>query len=173
LLTLSRYQRGEPIPFTELSIQEIIQTATKRLQPIIESSGAKITASQKDITIEGDHDSLTGLLVILIENAIKYSPDQPQINITAAAEHRQLILRVTDKGAGIKAADLPRIFDRFFRADSSRSKVTTGYGLGLALAAQITDMHSGSITATSKPSHGTTMTIKLPLRQPKLPASLV
>jgi two-component system sensor histidine kinase CiaH len=172
LLTLSRHQRGEAISVSQLAADKVIKGALKRLQPIIAEQQAKVETKDSKLKLEGDGDSLTSLLVILIENAIKYGGEQPQVVVSATAEHHRAVIRVTDQGVGIKAGDLPHIFDRFYRADGSRSKTTSGYGLGLAIAKQIVDMHQGNIAATSTPGKGTTITVRLPLKQSKLQTSL-
>jgi two-component system sensor histidine kinase BaeS len=72
------------------------------------------------------------------------------------------VVEVTDTGTGIAAADLPRVFDRFWRADHSRDRATRGSGLGLSIARQLARVHGGDLTAASKPGHGSTFTVDLP-----------
>jgi len=118
-----------------------------------------------DIKVKGDRVSLTELLVILIDNAVKYSDPKTKVKLTAKKKDDIVQIAVIDQGLGIKASDLPHIFDRFYRADPSRSKEkVSGYGLGLSIAKKIAELHGGSITAKSTPGAGSTFLIKLPHR---------
>jgi two-component system, OmpR family, sensor histidine kinase BaeS len=107
------------------------------------------------------HQVITNLLT----NAIKYTPPGGHLTITTAPAGPHATLTVTDTGPGIDPADLPRIFDRFWR--SPRTAHTSGTGLGLAIAAELTHAHGGQLTATSQPGHGTQITLTLP----RLPAA--
>ncbi|MDB5182708.1 MAG: putative Histidine kinase [Candidatus Saccharibacteria bacterium] len=115
-------------------------------------------------TVHGDRDQLVELFVILLDNAIKYGSEKTQISVTAGQDDGRVDVTVSDKGIGIKETDLPHIFERFYRADQSRTKtkVATGYGLGLSVARAIVDAHKGAISATSKIGKGTTFTVSLP-----------
>jgi signal transduction histidine kinase len=118
----------------------------------------------EDFQIVGDKASLVELLVILIDNAIKYSEPKTTIKLTTRKSNQFVSLAVTDHGQGIKASDLPHIFDRFYRADFSRSKTkTNGYGLGLSIAKKIVDAHGGKIEAKSTLGKGSTFVVRLPL----------
>ena len=98
----------------------------------------------------------------LLSNAIRYTPAGGTVRLTAAAGD-DLTVVVSDTGIGIVEADLPHIFDRFWRADSSRARATGGSGLGLPIARQLAEAHGGTLTARSRPGEGTTMTLRLPL----------
>lgn len=114
----------------------------------------------------GDPDSLEQLIVILLDNAIKYSPDGSEIILSAKKTKDQVKWSVEDHGSGIDPEALNHVFDRFYRADSSRNKAATasdGYGLGLSIAKMIADVHESTITITSQLKHGTTVTISLPI----------
>lgn len=112
--------------------------------------------------VPGDKDSLVELLSIFIDNAIKYSPPGNTVEVSSRKRGRSVLIRVSDKGQGIKKSDLPHIFERFYRADNSRSKDTGGYGLGLAIAQNITAAHHGHIEVTSTMGKGTAFTVVLP-----------
>lgn len=117
--------------------------------------------------VKGDADKLKQLLVLLIDNAIKYTPDKGFVQITLAEEVekgiRSFTFEVKDSGIGISAEALPRIFDRFFRHDKSRTRQSGGHGLGLAIAKGIVDANRGSIHVTSEPGVGSTFKVRLPL----------
>lgn len=150
--------------FVTVSVGEVIKLAVDRLDKVINQTETKIKISIADQQLQGDKDSLIELFVVLIDNAIKYSPDNKEVSINAKSIGGRVEIDVIDKGRGIKASELPHIFDRFYRADDSRSKEKIdGYGLGLSIAKQIVDMHNGSIEASSTPTKGTRFRLKFPL----------
>lgn len=123
----------------------------------------KIKSETKEVTVPGDQQSLTDLVSILLDNAIKYSPDGSVVNLKVYRRAREAFISVQDPGVGISAEDLPKIFERFYRTDSSRNKTTTeGYGLGLSIAKKIADVHGGFIEVKSAPGRGAVFTLRLP-----------
>ncbi|HEM3212655.1 cell wall metabolism sensor histidine kinase VicK [Streptococcus suis] len=114
------------------------------------------------IWVEIDTDKMTQVLDNILNNAIKYSPDGGTIAFSMKTTDSQLIVSVSDEGLGIPKADLPRIFDRFYRVDKARSRAQGGTGLGLAIAKEIVKQHKGFIWAKSEYGHGSTFTIVLP-----------
>jgi len=114
--------------------------------------------------IEGSEEKLIELFTILLDNAVKYSPDGTTISLTGKIVGNRIELRVTDKGIGIDKKDIPHVFDRFYRSDSARSKVGAGgYGLGLSIAKKIVELHKGSIHIESIANQGTTVLVWLPI----------
>ncbi|MGU7907154.1 cell wall metabolism sensor histidine kinase VicK [Streptococcus suis] len=113
------------------------------------------------IWVEIDTDKMTQVLDNILNNAIKYSPDGGTITFSMKTTDSQLIVSVSDEGLGIPKADLPRIFDRFYRVDKARSRAQGGTGLGLAIAKEIVKQHKGFIWAKSEYGHGSTFTIVL------------
>lgn len=114
------------------------------------------------IWLEIDTDKMTQVLDNLLNNAIKYSPDGGKITFSMKTTESQLIVSISDQGLGIPKADLPKIFDRFYRVDKARSRAQGGSGLGLAIAKEIIKQHQGFIWAKSEYGHGSTFTIVLP-----------
>lgn len=114
------------------------------------------------IWVEIDTDKMTQVLDNILNNAIKYSPDGGNITFSMKTTDSQLILSISDEGLGIPKADLPKIFDRFYRVDKARSRARGGTGLGLAIAKEIVKQHKGFIWAKSEYGHGSTFTIVLP-----------
>lgn len=114
------------------------------------------------IWVEIDTDKMTQVLDNILNNAIKYSPDGGTITFSMKTTDSQLIVSVSDEGLGIPKADLPRIFDRFYRVDKARSRAQGGTGLGLAIAKEIVKQHKGFIWAKSEYGYGSTFTIVLP-----------
>jgi len=113
--------------------------------------------------IEGNADKLKQLLVILLDNALKYTSPDGQITLGLQCETVDALLTVRDTGIGISAADLPHVFERLYRADPARSRVPGGTGLGLSIAQWIVEQHAGTITLESQPGRGTTVQVRLPL----------
>lgn len=112
--------------------------------------------------VQADRDRLLQVLINLVDNAIKCNRPNGSVTLKASADKEQVIFQVVDTGIGIPPLDLPRIFDRFFRVDKARSRVTGGTGLGLSLVKDIIEAHSGSIHVDSSINVGTTFTLHLP-----------
>lgn len=163
-LTQQHKKHGH-IKTEDVSLLEIIEAALKKVIPLAKQKHITINNDVDDYILEGENQSLTELFVILLDNAIKYSSQHSKIAISSEKTDHHLQIEVSDTGMGIDEKDLPRIFDRFYRADKSRSKIA-GYGLGLSIAKQIAETHSGSISAQSKPNKGTTFVVRLPIGHP-------
>lgn len=146
----------------ELSLKNLGEASVSKLAVLAKDKNVEIHSDIKDATFKGDNDKLTRLLIILLENAIKYSPQNSQVDLVAFKDQTGVHLIVKDDGVGIAKDDQPHIFDRFYRADKSRSQ-TSGHGLGLAIAKKIIDLHNGSIGVTSKPDAGSSFNVWLPL----------
>ncbi len=114
-------------------------------------------------TFRGDETRLQEVLYNLLENAVKYSRENGQIHLRAAKRGSELVLSVTDNGLGISKDDLPRIFERFYRADKARSRELGGTGLGLAIVKHIAQLHGGRVEAESELGKGTTIRVVLPV----------
>ena len=113
--------------------------------------------------INGDKDMIKQLMRILLDNAIKYTPEGGSITLGVRREGRSCVLSVSDTGAGISAEELPRVFDRFYRCDEARKSQTSGHGLGLSIARIIVSAHGGKLKVRSKVGVGTTFFVSLPL----------
>jgi two-component system sensor histidine kinase CiaH len=165
LLRLSRLEADElQQSFTTLQIKTLAEKASAQVQPL--AAERHITISNEILTgkVSGDEESLMQLLVILLDNAIKYSPHDSVVSMSANSKNDQITLKITDQGIGIEPAQLEHVFDRFYRADDSRAKAnsTEGFGLGLSIAKMIADLHHGTIELTSRVGQGTTASISLP-----------
>ena len=115
-----------------------------------------------NLVMQGDEMALSRLLIILLDNAMKYSPEQTTITLRAAKVKTHLVLEVRDVGCGISDDDKQKIFDRFFRVDKARSHSQGGLGLGLSLALEIVRQHGGSIKVLDNEPQGTIMYVQLP-----------
>jgi len=163
LLRLTRLEADElQQNFTKNKTSDIIKEAKSKVDKIANNKDIKIDILVHDAEIYGDKDSLVQLVVILLDNAIKYSPVKSHIEIKSKYTDKYVTITIKDEGKGIAPNDLEHVFDRFYRADASRFKDdSTGYGLGLSIAKMIADIHDGSITITSKLDKGTTVSIQL------------
>ncbi len=148
----------------QVNVTEVLSKAVERVKSQAEARKINfVLPPRAKVTIPGDRDQLVELFVVLFDNAIKYGKDSSDVNVTALHADDRVVISVEDKGVGIDKKDLPHIFERFYRADASRTKnVTSGYGLGLSVAEAIAKSHNGAIEATSKLGIGTTFTVTLP-----------
>lgn len=123
------------------------------------------TSSEPGLIVSGDEPKLHQLLLGLVENAVRYTPDGGTISIEADRSGTSAAISVRDTGPGIAPEHLPHIFERFYRTDEARSRAEGGTGLGLAIAKGIAEAHGGSIAVESKLGRGTTFTVRLPLER--------
>jgi signal transduction histidine kinase len=145
-------------------LKDISAEATQKVSAIATAKDIVIENKVDNIHLKGNETTLTELLVILLDNAIKYSESKTTIKITSYQHDNYAYIKIADQGQGIAKLDLPHIFDRFYRSDLSRSKKeTNGYGLGLSIAKKIVEDHKGSIKVKSILGKGSIFTIKLPI----------
>ncbi|MCL5409366.1 MAG: HAMP domain-containing histidine kinase [Patescibacteria group bacterium] len=166
LIKLSQYQKiNGNLTKEETEITDVLEEAVKKVSKLAKAKSIKILTNLQKGKIFVEKTSLIEVVVILLDNAIKYSSSNTQIQLTNSFTEHQAMIEVADQGSGIDVKDIPHLFERFYRADKSRSKnETSGYGLGLAIAKQVIDRHKGSIKVSSKINQGTTFSIILPLQ---------
>lgn len=151
--------------FGPVSVKDISQKALYEVKNKASGRGIKIQSSIRDATINGDRDSLIQLLVIILDNAIKYSNSGSNVEYSVTTEDRGVTIKITDHGAGIKKEALDHIFDRFYQAEVSRNKKDNeGYGLGLSIAKNIADIHGAVISVSSQYQKGTMVQIVFPVQ---------
>ena len=166
LLTLSRLESGmtalqkEPIDLNEL-LQELVDDAN------FEGATNDVNvqyAVNNVIQIHAQPDLLQRAIDNVVRNAVKYSPARTTVDVSAMLDHaaKQVIIRVIDKGEGVKSAELETIFKPFYRANTDTATSLKGYGLGLAITKQIIEAHGGEISASAMENAGLVITIKLP-----------
>jgi two-component system sensor histidine kinase CiaH len=144
-----------------------LKDALQPFEAVAVSSGIELeTSLESEITFYGDEARLKQLAVILVDNAIKYTPPGGRVNIELKDQERNVEIVVSDTGEGIEQKYLKRVFERFYRVDKARSRQTGGNGLGLAIAQWITTEHQGSIKISSGPGKGTTFRVILPKQAP-------
>lgn len=162
LLKLAKTDAAIKDDFRDLSLKEVLAESIEKVAPLAEKKAIVLASDLAELQAKGDKQSLGELFVILLENAIKYSPAKSKINIALQKIENHNVIRIKDRGIGIKASDLPHIFERFYRADHSRNKEKVdGYGLGLSIAKQIAEMHGGKISVTSTAGRGSEFVVKL------------
>jgi signal transduction histidine kinase len=162
LLNLSRMDHDK-LEHTAVNLLDVTNDVIKRFgQP-----AGRITVSSKQHAITDANEAAAAELVsILVDNALKYSPDDSVIAITLTKHSRQVCFEIINTGAGIDEHKLPHIFDRFYRGDVSRTNSgQQGYGLGLSLAKKIVELHNGELSVTSTPGLTTIFTVLLPSYQ--------
>jgi signal transduction histidine kinase len=162
LLRLAQYDSPEhKKTFSKVSPKKIVELALEEVETLAGNKKITIENKIKNYHIWGNESDLVGLLVILLDNAIKYSPEKTKIELDSKKTRRFVYLSVFDEGVGIPEADIPHIYERFFRSDKSRTG-TKGFGLGLSIAKRIVDSHKGTIKVSSEQNKGTQFIIKIP-----------
>ncbi|MDR7435524.1 MAG: ATP-binding protein, partial [Armatimonadota bacterium] len=136
--------------------------------PRAEKLGLFLSTSlpKEPVQVRADRDRVEQVLTNLLDNAFKHTPSGGHVEVRISRTPDQVAITVSDTGVGIPPADLPHIFERFYRADRSRTRGSGGSGLGLAIAKHIVEAHGGRITAKSKPHEGTEITFTLPREGP-------
>jgi heavy metal sensor kinase len=166
MLTLARADAGNSrLAFEPVDLVEVVKTVCQKAHSLTEPRGHTLTVRLEDdchATVWGDYTSLNRLLWILLDNAAKYTRTPGKIKVTLAAAGGKVAVAIEDNGIGIPPGDLPHIFERFYRADPSRSQVE-GFGLGLSIATWIANVHQSSLSAESKENEGSVFKIVFPL----------
>jgi len=169
LLTLARADEGRlPLAVEDFDLRELVAEASETGSMLAENAGLTVVSAipESPVPLRADRNRIRQLLLNLVTNAVKYTP-AGEISLGLEPQQDSVVLTVADTGIGIAAGDLPHIFDRFWRADPSRSRVgeSPGTGLGLAITKWVAEAHGGTITVQSRPGRGTLFTVTLP-RQP-------
>ncbi len=166
LLILSRTERKEKsLKKEELSLSQVLQQLVEEMRPLAEAKGQELVLHKgEDTVLLADRNLLYRLFLNIVKNAIEYTPEGGRIEISSGRKGNYAFVRVTDTGIGIPEEDLPRIFERFYRVERSRSKEFGGSGLGLAIAKWIAEAHNGWIDVKSKLGSGSSFTVYLPLQ---------
>lgn len=169
LLQLAQLQKPNGmVKFENVSIAKVVSEAIDKTAPFAKEKNITVENTVEERHVEGSFSSLNDLFSILLDNAIKYSPAGSVIRISSKKTAGYMDLYVKDEGIGIAQKDIAHIFDRFYRADTTRStENVSGYGLGLSIAKGIVKMHHGTITVASELKKGTTFTVRLPRKQKK------
>lgn len=166
LLNVCRIEEGRVIEQRELlSLSEILQRTVDLMRPQAEDKNVdlQISAEEGIPFINGNRSGLEAVFVNLISNAIKYTPSGGQVRVTMKREGESVQIKVSDTGIGMEDKDITRIFDKFYRVKSDRTRDITGTGLGLSIVKGVVDAHRGTLSVESEVGKGTTVTVSLPI----------
>ena len=162
LFKLARLDSGEqPGKHEPCDLQVVVLEAINLLRPLAEERSVKLHADLCDGPCIGDAEQLGQVVTNLVSNAIQYNRPGGEVRVRLSSGGQTMVLNVIDTGQGIAAEDLPHIFDRFYRADKSRSRADGHVGLGLAITKAIVEAHGGNISVSSEAGSGTTFTVGL------------
>ncbi len=169
LLTLSRLDAGEAqVEWVTFDLGELVSSVADQLNLLAKDKGITLTcAAASRVHVRGDRTRFKQVVVNLLDNALKYTPEQGRITLTVSARPNEAWLEVADDGVGIPASALPHVFDRFYRVDPARAPADGGAGLGLAIVKSICSAHGGHIQVQSQPGGGSRFLVRLPLASPE------
>ncbi|GAC1477693.1 MAG: hypothetical protein NVS1B16_08790 [Pseudarthrobacter sp.] len=146
-----------------MDMNAVIAEAVDRSQLPAESKKIQIVVGEPaDATVFGDRDLLVTALRNLIDNAIRYSPENTKVGVGVRSKDGLIAVSVTDQGEGMTPEDQERVFERFYRVDAARSRHTGGTGLGLSIVKHVASNHGGEVTLWSRLGQGSTFTLRLP-----------
>jgi signal transduction histidine kinase len=163
LLALARGQGGIAAD-RPLDLGELVSASAQSMQPL--ASDRKVALDVEaapGLEVRGDPDQLRQLVLILVDNALRYTPEGGRVRVDAHRNDGTAVVAVTDTGIGIDRSALKHVFERFYRADEARNRADGGAGLGLSIAEQLVSDHGGRISAESAPGRGSKFTVSLPL----------
>jgi len=165
LLEIAENEDGsEKLIMEKIYVESIINESMKKIRNLANKKNIEFKINIENVSLQGNKKALVSLFTILFDNAIKYGNQGSLVDVTTKVADGKLAVMVKDNGIGISTRDLPRVFDRFYRANSARSKSGTGgNGLGLSIARQIALKHDGSLFVESILGKGSTFVFELPL----------
>lgn len=165
IIDLSRLQSSDPLQKAfDVEASDVVREAVA--QSAFSAESRKITVEIgeiEDATVIGDRDQLIMAVLNLVENAINYSPENTKVSVVVKVKQELLEISVTDQGIGIAEGELARVFERFYRVDPARSRMTGGTGLGLSIVKHVALNHGGDIKVWSKEGVGSTFKLQLPI----------
>lgn len=164
MLLLARLDAGQlHLERETLDLARLAEDIALRVQTLADRTGVKLVLQQEEPAYaSGDHALLEQAVLILLDNALKYTPSGGKVSVSTFTKNGRACLRVSDTGIGIAPADLQRLGERFYRVDKARSRAIGGNGLGLSIARGILAAHQGELTLTSEPGKGTNAMLVLP-----------
>lgn len=164
LLDLSRLERETP-DVAPVRLDLVVQDQLQRIGPTISEKGIDVDVSSVPALVAANHRDLATAVRNLLDNAARYTDQGGSITVEVSAGKGEAVLTVTDDGEGIPTRDLDRVFERFYRVDSARSRATGGTGLGLAIVKHVAESHGGSVAVESELGVGSTFTMRIPLAE--------
>lgn len=167
LLALARFDAGQDaLRLTRFDLAERVRAGVELVQPLATEREITIRSELTSVETHADVDRIGQVIVNLLTNAVAYNKEHGEIHVATYAENGAAILAVTDSGPGIAPEDLPHVFERFYRADTSRARSEGRCGLGLAICKAAVEAHGGRITVSSQPGLGATFVVRLPVHGP-------
>ncbi|MCL2654968.1 MAG: HAMP domain-containing histidine kinase, partial [Coriobacteriia bacterium] len=164
LLKLSALQDSEAALAREpIMLDEQLAAVAAMLEPQLQAKELELRTDLAPVMLQGDRELLDLVWINLLQNACKYTPCGGTVTVTLTTSGDHAVASIADTGIGMSQPELLHVFERFYRADKSRSRAEGGNGLGLALVKEIVEAHGGRVTATSQPGEGSTFTVELPL----------
>jgi signal transduction histidine kinase len=167
LLLLSRLESGlQEAKLQQICLNDLVADVEEELMPMAMDAQVLLSShipDQSDFYIHGNESQIYRMLLNLVGNAIKYTPESGEVNIHLTTNDHQGVITIKDTGIGISNSDLPHIFERFYRVNVDRSRNTGGSGLGLAITLAIVQTHKGKLEVQSHVNKGSTFTVILPL----------
>ena len=168
LLVLARADAAEPFAPRPLHLDEIVMEVFSEMR-LLAGSRLRVRWIEAGL-VNGERDRLKQLVIALIDNALRYTPEPGLVDVSLSDDGHDAVLRVQDEGIGIDDADLPHVFERFYRGAAAKRANGSGSGLGLAIVKWIVDRHGGSISLQRAEVRGTLVTVRLPLAPVPVPA---
>lgn len=167
LLDLSFVEAQEAPTREQVPVRLLIDEALERVRPLALARGITLheEAVPGDLMVACDPGQLVSAVTNLLDNAIKYSDEESRVDVSARAENGSAVIEVRDRGIGIPTKDLERVFERFYRVDPARSRLTGGTGLGLSIVRHIAHAHAGDVTVSSHEGEGSTFRLELPVAE--------
>ncbi|MGA3006451.1 MAG: ATP-binding protein [Opitutaceae bacterium] len=167
LFALSRLDAGEAqAESVQFDLAKLAATTAEQMALLAEDKKIAVTCdARQPVPVKGDQARLKQVVVNLLDNAIKYTPDGGTVHLKVAAAHHHAVVEISDTGIGIPSGALPHIFERFYRVDQARSRQPDGAGLGLAIVHSICQAHGGKVTAESVLGKGSRFRVSLPLAE--------
>jgi len=163
LLELSRLEAGGIVDAEDVVVADVVAEAVARVRPAAERRAIEVDATVGDApVVAGDRRQLVSAVANLLDNAVKYSEPGSTVTVRTGTDGTWVDISVRDRGIGIPARDLERIFERFYRVDRARSRETGGTGLGLAIVRHVASNHRGEVRVESREGAGSTFTLRLP-----------
>jgi two-component system sensor histidine kinase SenX3 len=169
LLDLSRIEAAEPPPSDRIPVGAVVADAVEPLRAVAASQGIGLEVDEPagETVVAGDRRDLTSAVANLVDNAVKYSEAGSLVRVRVRSGAGAVRIEVVDQGIGIPARDRERIFERFYRVDRARSRLTGGTGLGLSIVRHVAANHGGEVTVESQEGEGSTFTLVLPAGGPE------
>lgn len=164
LLDLSRLERDTP-ELSPVRLDLVVNDEVERIRPRAEEKSITLTATCDELTVMANHRDIATAVRNLLDNAIRYTDELGVVAVSVSVDDGEAVLTVTDNGEGIPTRDLDRVFERFYRVDTARSRATGGTGLGLSIVKHVAESHGGSVEVDSELGAGSTFRVRLPLQE--------